>query len=140
MALVSGRKIGRTTPRSPWNGDAGSGAPRFLPVWHTLSLVPQVVRTGSRSEKSAEPPKLGVPAFASFELQKGLIFCEAPGTPCRFPMPRPAGLRTLTNASDVPERSLRRQACVMPAAQVPSPLTQSDEKKFFHCRMSVLRT
>ena len=52
----------------------------------------------------------------------------------------PGGLRTLTKASVVPERSLRRQACVRPAEQVVSPAVQSVVKRFFQFLISVLRT
>ena len=54
------------------------------------------MRTGSRSVKSDDPPKLVVAglALASAELQKGLVFCDAPtGTFDSVPMPRPGGVQ-----------------------------------------------
>ena len=144
-----------TTPRSPAN------APLVVPAlkgWQTPSLpATQFVRTGSASEKSDEPPNVtaagGASGFASVELQNGFDFLVAPtGTFESVPMPTetpaplplvalpPGGLRTLTKASVVPERSLRRQAWVRPAAQVVSPAVQSLAKRFFQFLMSVFRT
>ena len=138
--VPSGTRIVWTTPRSPAN------EPEVVPALkpsQTPSLpAAQLVRTGSRSWKSLEPPKLTAPVLlASNELQNGLAFCAAPtGTFESVPIPLPGGLRTLTNASVVPERSLRRQAWVRPAEQVPSPAAQSVEKRFFQFLMSDFRT
>src|SRR5947208_3054140 len=136
--------MGRTIPRSPANTPE---VPRFLKPWQTPSLPEtQLVRTGSRSWKSDEPAKLTVAglALASAELQKGFDFLVAPNTAVGSVVPMPTetaaplplvvvpfgGLRMLTRASVVPERSPRRQAWVSPAEQIASPVGQSWAKRF----------
>src|SRR5579871_3029383 len=131
-----------TTPRSPANEPVV--VPNLKPAQTPSLPATQFVRTGSWSEKSDAPPKLVtvVPEpWASSELQNGFDFFAAPtGTFDSVPMPLPGGLRTLTNASVVPDRSLRRQAWVRPPVQIPSPAVQSLVNRFFQLRMSDLRT